>query len=884
MAARQFAEPLASRMNDDSSTHEIGQKLAQKMRGRKISQAPGTEDYYIALADIIQEKLLPQWEATKIRQAKEAKEGTNASKHINYISQEWLIGPNTPTALHAAGLNGSARKALRKLGQNPDGILRYELDPGSGNGGLGRLAACFGDSAANLGLPFTGYGLYYEDGFFKQDIDHNGRQVVLPDKWEHNKKNPWGFERKVPYTVKIFGKKEKDDWEWKDAITLKAAAHDIMVPSYDGKTVNTLRLWKMDGPPQGNVNEYQAELISRINKSLYPDDKTDEGKKLRLMQEYFMTSLSLQDMIHRHLETNKSCANLAQTAAVQMNDTNDTHPTIAIPELMRLLMDEQHMGWDQAKQITKDVCFYTNHTVMPEAMEKWKTELFKEVLPRHYSIVEQLQTDIISDIEQKLRVEQKKENPIVWGMEEATSIIHKGMVHMARMAAYYGHRINGVSAMHSKILVDKIFPEVALLRGKDVFDNKTNGITPRRWVVSANPKLADLYTRATGSEDWITNLSSVNGALKTMLHDAGFRKEFADIKRDNKKKLIGLINEQYREENIARAAKGIEARPVPVLDADAVFDVQAKRIHEYKRQFMNILQTVALYQELKANPEKDGPPVVKIFAGKAAPGYEAANDYIGLMNRLADIINSDTSIRNKLKVVFIKDYNVSKAETIIPAADISEQISTAGTEASGTGNMKFALNGALTLGTRDGANVEIGEKMKNTNIFFFGKNQQQIEQLGKAYDVQSFIAKDERLKNALDFVSNMRPADADLSTPATPDEKNPFKHLIDNLLTKNHDGYIDQYKVIADFSDYCAKHEAATKLYKESPSTWLTQSIENSRAGAMFSSDDTIKQYAEMWNAPEPKKAVPPPAEKNWVAATRPQPSASISARLGGLI
>lgn len=771
-----------------------------------------TADWYHAVSTILRKKLLQSWTETGDRQS--------AGKRANYLSLEYLLGPNTQTAMDAAKLGDDICEALVKLGADPNEVVKYELDPGLGNGGLGRLAACFLDSGANLHLPMAGYGLFYREGFFKQKIV-GGKQVEEEDHWTRNG-NPWEVRCvEVPYKVKFFGRQDtpwQNKYTWADAVEVKALAHDIMVPSYDGKTVNNLRLWDADLRNFEFKNEEAKELLWKLNYRLYPDDSNDKGKKLRLMQEYFFTSLSLQDIVSRHLATNKSLDNLADTAAIQLNDT---HPSIAVAELMRLLVDEHGMKWDKARDITRNVCFYTNHTLMPEALESWKTDLMKEVLPRHLGIIGQLNSDLLADAEK-----------VMGGMNDADKealrnrirIIKDDRVRMGHLAAFYSKQVNGVSMMHSLLVKNDLFPDLVKVRGPESIRNHTNGITPRRWLVQANPDLANLITDTMGTDEWITDLPTIDKGLEKAQHDPRFRAAFAEIKVQNKQNLADMV----------RAMGG------PELKANALYDIQIKRFHEYKRQFMNILHTVALYQDILDNPDKQRPDTVKIFAGKAAPSYAVAKENIELANWLADKINTDPRVGDKLKVAFIEDYNVSKAQVIVPAADISEQISTAGTEASGTSNMKFTLNGALTMGTRDGANVEIGERAGEDNIFFFGNTVSDIQRLNQTgYNPKTFIDKDERLRKALDFLKDT-----------------PFANLADEVKNGDH------WKIAADFGDYWAKQEEARDMYLNRPAEWLTKSIINTRAGAHFSSDDTIRGYARMWGI-RPTSAAPVPRIAN---------------------
>jgi starch phosphorylase len=790
-------------------------RAAVTENGQSIEKAT-TADWYHAVATNLRKNLLRSWVETWDRQME--------GKRANYLSLEYLLGPNTQTAMDAAKLGDDICEALLKLGADPNEVVKYELDPGLGNGGLGRLAACFLDSGANLHLPMAGYGLFYRQGFFKQKIV-DGKQTEEEDLWTRDG-NPWEVRCvEVPYTVKFFGRQDtpwQDKYTWADAVEVKALAHDIMVPSYDGKTVNNLRLWDADLRNFDFKNEEAKELLWKLNYRLYPDDSNDKGKKLRLMQEYFFTSLSLQDVVNRHLNTKRPLEQLAETAAIQLNDT---HPAIAVAELMRLLVDEHGMKWDKARDITRNVCFYTNHTLMPEALEAWNRDLMKNVLPRHVGIIEQLNRDLMADAEKVMGGMSDVDKA---ALRRRISIIDEksNKVRMGHLAAFYSKSVNGVSMMHSLLVKNELFPDLVKIRGPKAAYNHTNGITPRRWLVQANPDLANLITETMGNDEWITDLPTIDKGLEKAQHDPRFRAAFTEIKLQNKQNLADMV----------------KAMGGPELKANALYDIQIKRFHEYKRQFMNILHTVALYQDILDNPDKQRPDTVKIFAGKAAPSYAVAKENIELANWLANKINNDKRVGDKLKVAFIEDYNVSKAQVIVPAADISEQISTAGTEASGTSNMKFTLNGALTMGTRDGANVEIGQRASDDNIFFFGNTVDQIRQLDEAgYKPKDFLEQDPRLKKALQFL-----------------QSTPFANLANEVF----DG--DHWKIAADFKDYWEKQEDAREMYMHRPAEWLTKSIINTRAGSHFSSDDTIRGYGRMWGiAPTSAAPVPRIANEN---------------------
>lgn len=822
---------LAATFGETSQSKTQGALLEDSLRTSLAvdGKTPATAtvaDWYKAVTGTLCAALSDNWQETRERQR------DSRAKDISYLSIEYLPGPNMQTALFASGLNDAMRKVLTGFGVDPEKVIRHEPDPGLGNGGLGRLAACFLDSGANLHLPMVGYGLFYEKGFFRQHIGEHGHQSEHEDLWVADGGH-WMFpQQDRAYTVRFFGHEECDwygKYLWKDAISVKGRACDVMIPGHDGLTTNTLRLWKSELPENFNTGNAEANaLLGRINERLYPDDSHEFGKKLRLMQEYFFTSLSIQDIVHRHLTQNRTLDNLAKTSAIQLNDT---HPAIAVAELMRILVDEHGVEWNKAKEITRATCFYTNHTLMPEALEHWHEGLMGHLLPRHRGIIQGLHEDLMKEVDAKIPPHERD------ACKDRVAIIRHGQIRMGHLAAFYSAKTNGVSVMHSGLVRENLFPDLERLRGTGTAANHTNGVTPRRWLLQANTGLAALIEEKLGHTDWVTNLSSLDKGLNAFQHNQDFRARFRQVKIENKERLAARIKEKGG----------------PDLKPTALFDVQIKRFHEYKRQFMNILHTVALYQDILENPGVGRPDTVKIFAGKAAPTYAKAKEHIALVNWLAGRINGDSRVGDRLKVVFMGDYNVSNAQVIIPAADISEQISTAGTEASGTSNMKFALNGALTIGTRDGANVEIGYETGEDNIFFFGKTKEEIDELDrKGYNPQDFIKGNPRLQKALDFLRR----------------ETPFGHLADDVQ------HGDRWKIAADFGDYWDKQERARSYYLNNPESWLTKSIVNTRKGAHFSSDDTIRRYADMWGVSPviPGAAAPAPVT---VRQPSPVPQAS---------
>ncbi|MCB1681148.1 MAG: glycogen/starch/alpha-glucan family phosphorylase [Rhodospirillales bacterium] len=745
------------------------------------------EDWYAAVAGLVRDELIPAWQATEQTYASSQVEG-----QAHYLSIEWLLGPNISTALQAAKLEKDVKQALTNLGHDPQKILDFEMDPGLGNGGLGRLAACFIDSGANLHIPLHGYGLFYRDGFFRQVINEEGQQVERPHQW-HSEGYPWTFRRGDvgPFSVTLFKDNPK---------VFEVRAHDMMAPSYDGRTVNTLRLWELVVPEDFDAGDAHKNWeIRAVNKQLYPSDHDTGGKDLRLLQEYVLVSASLQSILNDHLSKYDTLDNLYPMTSIQINDT---HPALAIPELMRLLVDEHGMEWERAKEITCKVCNYTNHTLMPEALEKWDRGKLDYLSPRIESILYRLHNELMEEADVKFahlsdedRAQAKARIAVRYGDD----------YRMGHLAAFHSGRVNGVSAMHTELVFEDLFPDLIAMRGSSIKVNHTNGISQRRFLVKANPALATLITRTMGDEVWITDLEHIR-VLEDHMEDPDFMERFAAIKRGNKERLADLVREET----------GVE------LDTDALFDVQVKRIHEYKRQLMNLLHTVALYQDMKEHPEAKRPKIAKIMAGKAAPGYGTAKGIIALAHKLQRILDEDQSLGGKLKLAFIPDYNVRKAEIIVPGANLSEQISTAGTEASGTSNMKFALNGAITIGTRDGANVEIGEETGEENIFFFGKTEEELEAINAAgYKPAEWIEKSPRLKKALEFLDSIG-----------------FKYLADTVRND------DRYRIAADFDDYWDKHHQAADLYHNNRPEWRRRAVINTIAGAHFSSDRTVEGYA----------------------------------------
>jgi glycogen phosphorylase len=777
-------------------------------------------DWWIATALAVREHLHERMIATQ------AVHNAQNVRRVYYFSLEYLIGRLFKSNLQATQLLETARAAFKLLGQDFETVRQAEVDMGLGNGGLGRLAACFLDSLATLDYPALGYGIYYEFGLFRQDFV-NGNQVEHPDNWTIFG-DPWEVVR-PEYTqeIQLYGRVENvfDDRgsyrpKWVGTRKVLGVPRDIPIAGYGTKTVNLLRLWASKSTEEFDLAAFNSgsyvdavrekAVGETISKVLYPNDKTESGKELRLVQQYFFVACSLRDIIRRHFRNPaNSWGNFADKVTVQLNDT---HPTIAIVELMRILLDEQNMSWDAAWAIVTRTFAYTNHTLLPEALEKWGVPLFERVLPRHLLLIFDINARLMQVVEAKWPGDNEK--------KRICSVIEENgakMVRMANLAVAGSHAVNGVAALHTALLKKDLFPEFdALYPGK--FQNKTNGITPRRWLLKSNPRLAALIDRSLGDNLWPRDLDRLRG-IEKFADDAAFQREFMAIKRENKVDLAKLIKEHC----------GIEVSP------DALFDVQIKRLHEYKRQHLNLLHIMALYRRLLQNPALDIVPRVFVFAAKAAPGYDLAKNIIRAINTIGARINADARIGGKIKVAFMPNYRVSLAEVIIPAADLSEQISTAGKEASGTGNMKLALNGALTIGTLDGANVEIGEEVGADNIFIFGLTVEEVVAVKKrGYNPWDYYHADEELRAVIDWLG---------SSYFTPGETDAFGAVHHSLL---HGG--DPFMVLADFRAYCAAHEKVDLAYRDKAG-WARKAVLNTARVGKFSSDRTIREYAnEIWN------------------------------------
>jgi len=745
------------------------------------------------------------------------------TRRVYYLSMEFLIGRTLSNAMIAEGVYDVAEKALAELNVNLEEIIEKEVDPGLGNGGLGRLAACFMDSLATLAIPAMGYGIRYEYGMFRQKIE-NGQQVERPDDWLE-KGAPWEFMRpskrfSIDFGGHIYFEDKKCIWNPAEKVT--ALAYDQMIPGYKNDSASTLRLWSAHGGELFDLEEFNrgdhlAAVATRsanqnLSRVLYPDDSTWNGRELRLRQEYFLVSASLQDILRRHLRTHGTLNNLADKVAIHLNDT---HPALAIPELMRILIDLHGYSWQNAWDVTRRIFSYTCHTLMSEALETWPVEMMAKILPRHLQMIFEINDHFLEYVKTYVSTDMD--------FIRRVSLIEEGYqrkVRMGWLSVVGSHKVNGVAAIHSDLMVTSTFADFARIY-PERFTNVTNGVTPRRWLAVANPKLAALFDQYIGSE-WRCDLSQIE-KLKAFADKGEFKRAVADIKYDNKVKLAQYVKKTLDID----------------LDPHALFDVQVKRIHEYKRQMLNVLHIIARYNEMLAHPEKDWQPRVFILAGKAASAYYAAKQTIRLINDVANVINNDERLKGRLKVVFIPNYSVSLAQLIIPAADISEQISLAGTEASGTSNMKFALNGALTLGTLDGANVEILDNVGEDHIFIFGNTVEQVEALRReGYRPFDYYQNDEQLREVIDQI---------IRGDFSPEEPNRYHSLIQGLQ------YHDYYQSFADFRSYVEAQKAVDKKYQDRD-VWIASTIQNMVNMGFFSSDRTILEYAKnIWKI-EPLK------------------------------
>ena len=801
--------PLA---NDGTAfRREIDNKLLKSVAAEPITA--NQKELYKALAQLAREELAERWVKTQVEDRK------RKTRRIYYMSMEFLVGRALNNALSALDLRDKAEAAFSTVGgPSLNDILECEPDAALGNGGLGRLAACFLDSMATLELPSWGYGMRYEYGMFAQSII-NGAQVEHPDSWLVDG-TPWEFPRPgTVFPVRFGGSAEHHgEWaEWNAAEAVEARAYDYVIPGHGTDRVSTLRLWKAGAPAQIDLNAFNsgdyaraAEFKNRfenISWVLYPNDSTPAGRELRLRQEYFFVSASLQDILFHHLEEHGHLNNLADQIAIHLNDT---HPAISVAELMRLLCDDYGMLWSQAWSQCKRIFSYTNHTLMPEALETWPVGLMQHLLPRHMRIIYRINQEFLNEVEQRF--------PGDIDLIRRVSLIDDGNGHedskrvrMAHLSIVGSHRVNGVSQLHSDLMVQTIFADFARLY-PDRFHNKTNGVTPRRWIGQANPGLASLLNKRLG-KDWQTNLDRLQD-LRGAAEDPDFRNDFAAVKHVNKLRLADYIK---RETGI-------------VVNPHCLFDVQVKRIHEYKRQLLNVLHVITRYNAILHGQLEDAAPRCVIFAGKAASSYYMAKQIIRLIHDVANTVNNDPRVKDRLKVVFIPNYGVSVAELIMPAANLSEQISTAGTEASGTGNMKFALNGALTIGTEDGANIEIRDNVGAENIFIFGNSTPQVDALRRTgYDPRAIYQSNMALNETLNKIDGGF---------FSPNDRKRYHDIFNSLVN-----YGDHYMLLADFANYVETQYRVDALYK-TPDDWQRKAVLNVAGMGAFSSDRTIREYA----------------------------------------
>ncbi len=772
---------------------------------------------YDALVLTLRDRLMERWRRTKYAWDE------NDCKRTYYLSLEFLMGRALGNAMLNLGLNGEVQEALQGLGLELEELAECEHDAGLGNGGLGRLAACFMDSCATLQLPVVGYGLRYEYGMFRQRIE-NGHQVEEPDHWLRDG-NPWELER-PEYTQRIrFGGHTEMQHSreggmrphWLDTHDVLAVPYDIPVPGYRNGTVNTLRLWKAFATDEFDLGEFNAgaypesvaakNAAENITMVLYPNDASELGKELRLRQQYFLASASLQDVIRDWIRLyGRRFDNFAEKNCFQLNDT---HPSIAVAELMRLLMDEQDLAWDEAWAITSRTMAYTNHTLLPEALEKWPVRLFQDLLPRLLEIIYEINARFLSLVAQRWPGDTDRQNRM--------SIIEEGpdpQVRMAYLAIVGSFSVNGVAVLHSCLLREGLFREFYEL-WPERFNNKTNGVTQRRWLAWCNRELSQLISSSIGAE-WVADLSRLE-KLVPLAEDAGFRKRWHAVKQANKQRLAELVKEEC----------GI------TFDVEAMFDVQVKRIHEYKRQLLNVLHVIHLYDRIKRGDAAIWTPRCVLFGGKAAPGYAMAKDIIKLINNVASVVNQDTGVGNLLRVAFLPNYRVSAMEIICPATDLSEQISTAGKEASGTGNMKFMMNGAVTIGTLDGANIEIRESVGEENFFLFGLTAEEVDARRAYYDPAAIVNADSDLKRVMELLScgHFNQFEAGL-----------FDGIMHSILSPH-----DPWMTAADFRSYVDTQERAAQAYRDRDH-WVRMSILNTACSSQFSTDRTMQEYnQEIW-------------------------------------
>ncbi len=803
----------------DMTKDGIKESFAERLEyGLAKDQYTATKhDNYMALGMTLRDRLTERWIKTQQQYHKKN------SKRVYYLSLEFLIGRLLGSSILNLGLWDKTYQAMEEFGLDVEALREEEVDAGLGNGGLGRLAACFLDSLATLGVPAHGYGIRYDYGIFNQKIV-NGFQVETPDEWL-KQGNAWEFARpEYARPIQFYGethmyhdKQGNLRVAWLNTENVVAMPYDIPISGYKNDKVNTLRLWSARGSEEFdfkyfNDGDYERAIYAKmfsenISKVLYPNDATSMGRELRLKQEYFFTAASIADIIRRFKTDNAILANFPDKAVIQLNDT---HPALAITEFMRILLDEEQVDWDTAWDITTRSFAYTNHTVMPEALETWAVPMFEKILPRHMQIIYEINARFLKILATEYPGDGDR-------MARMSLIEESGIkkIRMAYLAIVGSYSVNGVSALHSELLKTQLFKDFYEVFPKK-FNNKTNGISHRRWLIKSNRLLSQLLDEAIGLT-WDKDLTELK-KLVPLAKDKLLKKKWRQVKLENKKVLAAIIKKQT----------GVEA------DLESMFDVQVKRLHEYKRQTLFILYAISEYLKLRKNPDADVAARTFIFAGKAAPGYFMAKLIIKFINAVASVVNNDKTIKNKIKIVFLENYRVSLAEKIFPASDLSEQISTAGTEASGTGCMKFMMNGALTIGTRDGANIEIAEEAGEENVFMFGMTADEVLALKKqGYHPEYFIAKSPRLKEILGKINDnfFSPMEFDI-----------FKPLVDNL------SHFDPYMVCADFEAYCAVQDKISKEY-QNQDAWTEKAILNVARSGKFSSDRTIEEYCrDIWN------------------------------------
>jgi len=805
-----------------NSPAEIKQSILDSLyfNQARIPQTATLNDWYMALAFAVRDRMLDTWLKSNIHR------GRKDLKIVSYLSAEFLTGPHLGNNLMSLDIREQVQQAVTELGLDMDALLQQEAEPGLGNGGLGRLAACYMDSLATLQIPAIGYGVRYEFGIFDQEI-RDGWQVEKTDKWLRLG-NPWEICRpEIAFYVNEGGRTERycDEqgcWRvrWLPHRVIKGVAYDTPVAGYRANMTEILRLWKSEAVESFdfqafNVGDYYKAVDEKvfsetISKVLYPNDEPYIGKQLRLAQQYFFVSCSLQDMIRLHLvRGNTSLDNFHESFAVQLNDT---HPSIAVAELMRLLVDEHLMDWERAWHITQRTLAYTNHTLLPEALEKWPLPLFAGILPRHLEIIYEINRRFLDEVRWKYPDDDQRVARLSLIDEHCDKFVR-----MANLASVGCHAINGVAPLHSALLKRTVLRDFYDMY-PERFLNVTNGVTPRRWIALSNPEMSRLITGRIG-EGWVKNLEKEMHKLEFFAQDPAFLKDWQRVKQKNKEALAAVIKERT----------GI------VVDPSSLFDVQVKRFHEYKRQHLNIFHVITLYNRIRKHPGKDVVPRTFIFGGKAAPGYFMAKLIIKLINSVADVVNNDPSVKGRLKVVFFPDFNVTNGQMIYPAADLSEQISLAGKEASGTGNMKFAMNGALTIGTLDGANVEIHKEVGDENFFLFGLTTEEIENLMTCgYEPRNIYESNFFLREVIDQIA---------AGEFSRGDRNLFMPLLDSLL--NHDDYL----VLADYQSYIDCQDRVSGLFRDRQ-LWTTMSILNTARMGTFSSDRSVREYcANIWRA-----------------------------------